>query len=63
MDRTEAMTQASVDVGALADTDHPSTLAAVQTEADRLMRENNVALPKDSPAYALLCNLVGRGMA
>ncbi len=63
MDRADALVQADDDLTTLADTDDPGTRTAVQAEVDRLMRENGVALPKDSPAYGLLCSLVGRGMA
>ena len=63
MDRTEAGHQAAVDVGVLADPDDDGALAAIQGEADKLMRENGVDFAKSTPAYGLLCQLVGRGMA
>ncbi len=63
MGRADALAQAEADLATLADTDDDGTLAAVQAEADQLMRENNVQLDKDAPAYGLLCQLVGRGMA
>ena len=63
MGRADALAQAEADLAILADTDDDGTLAAVQAEADQLMRENNVQLDKDAPAYGLLCQLVGRGMA
>lgn len=63
MDRSEAVTQAAVDVGILADPDDDGTLAAIQTEADRVMRDHGVDFAKGTPAYGLLCSLVGRAMA
>ena len=63
MDRDEAATQAAVDVDTLADPDDPGALAAIQAEADRVMREHGVELAKGTPAYGLLCSLVGRAMA
>ena len=62
-DRTEAIAQAAVDIGILADPDDDGALAAIQGEADKLMREHGVDFAKGTPAYGLLCSLVGRAMA
>ncbi len=63
MSRADALIQAEADLATLADADDDGTLAAVQAEVGRLMRDNDVELNKDAPAYGLLCQLVGRGMA
>ena len=58
----EVLAQTEADLGVLSDIDDPRTLAAAQSEANRLLREHDAALQTDSPGYRLLCQLIRRGM-
>jgi hypothetical protein len=62
MGQDEVMAQTKADLSILSDIDDPHALAAVQSEANRLLREHDADLQTDSPGYRLLCQLIRRGM-
>ncbi len=49
-------------LGHLSDTEDPGTLAAVQEVAGDILRQNNVRIEAESPAWSGLCDLIHRGL-